>query len=114
MVPEDRDYNDDLERRSWIRRSDDEGNPLLMGLPTWVKATALLGPTTVISLFFVWMLGNKLPEIEKRQAALEIQMIEIKQAEERQTTILDRQFRLQQWMCSMAAKTEGDRTRCFD
>lgn len=119
IIPEDIDYNEDLERRSRYRRDEDKertvsGDPWLTGVPSWVKAVAVVGIPGVIALFLVYQVASQLPKIEERQVGMEKQLEQQRQAIERETVKLDQVYRQLQRICSNTAKSDDDRQRCFD
>lgn len=121
IVPEDAEWNEDLERRERLRRAEDEerfrqvsATPgLLTGVPTWMKAAAYLGVPTLISLFLVWQEALRLPKIEDSITKLE-QMLELQvQQGALRDAKQDQILRTLQGICVNTAKTDDDRRRCF-
>lgn len=119
------DYdNEELDRRYRVRRHEDAtairweggagGDQWLVGVPSWVKAVAVVGIPGVIALFLVYQVASQLPKIEERQAAIEKSVDDEREAVKAQSTKMDQMFRTLQRICSNTARADEDRQRCFD
>lgn|SRR5678816_989976 len=119
IIPEDVDYNEDLDRRTRYRRNEDAERPIvtdpwLAGVPSWVKAIAVVGIPGAIALFLVYQVASQLPKIEERQASIEKQLEQQREAIKAETVRMEQVYRQLQRICSNTAKTDDDRQRCFD
>ena len=114
IVPEQRDYNAELERRSRRRRTNDESDVLTEALPwTWKKTLTTFGISGTIALFLVYQGATRLPKLEEGQIRLE-KMLEQQAAQAAQRDAkLDQILRTLQGICVNGAKTDDDRRRCF-
>lgn len=86
----------------------------LAGLPAWVRAVAIIGVPSAIALFLVWMGATEIPRI--RQIA-EANRVNDEQILRNQAAILSSEeqlLRVTQRVCSQTARTDDERTRCFD
>jgi hypothetical protein len=118
ITPEENDFdNEDLDRRYMSRRHEDApgvrwegaGGPgeWMVGVPSWVKAVAVVGIPGVIALFLVYQVASQLPKIEERQAAIEKSLDDEREAVKAQSAKMDQMFRTLQRICSNTAKTGG-------
>jgi hypothetical protein len=126
ITPEESDFdNEELDRRYRVRRHEDApevrwegggGGPgeWMVGVPSWVKAVAVVGIPGVIALFLVYQVASQLPKIEERQAAIEKSLDDEREAVKAQSAKMDQMFRTLQRICSNTAKTGEDGQRCFD
>jgi hypothetical protein len=125
ITPEENDFdNEELDRRYRVRRHEDAqdirweggggGGEWMVGVPSWVKAVAVVGIPGVIALFLVYQVASQLPKIEERQAAIEKSLDDQRESARQQSAKMDQMFRTLQRICSNTAKTADDRQRCFD
>lgn len=114
IVPEDRDWNADLERRHRSRRKQDEDGALLEATPwTWTKTLTTFGISGTIALFLVYQGANRLPKLEEGQIRLE-KMLEMQQKQDSiRDQKMDQILRTLQGICVNGAKSDVDRQRCF-
>ena len=83
-------------------------------LPWWVRAIALVGVPSAIAFFLVWIGAQDMPQLRLCCEATRQDVLYNRKVIEQWTAKQDALFRLQQRICANTAKTEVERTRCFD
>ncbi len=114
IVPEDRDWNADLERRSRRRRKSEEEDGVFDAVPwTWTKTITTFGISGTIALFLVYQGANRLPKLEENQVRIQNMLEAARSREQIRDEKLDQMLRTLQGICINGAKSDDDRRRCF-
>ena len=86
----------------------------MAGIPSWAKFISIIGPTSAIAIFLVWVGANEIPKIARQtqqnhDAIMRTQELVIQHQEQSAAM-----FRMLQRICSNTARNETERERCFD
>src|SRR5262245_42631869 len=90
------------------------GDSAFLGLPLWSRVIAMIGIPGAIAFFLVYIGAMQVPRIAAALEALHVEAAQIHvtltamQKQEEET------YRLLQRICSSVAKTDEERSRCFD
>lgn len=95
------------------RGSGDDASPFA-GLPGWTKALAVVGIPGALALFLVWVGSQSLPKLEAELIAMRLEAERNRLAVQQQVTQGEQMYRLMQRICANAAKSDDERSRCFD
>lgn len=95
------------------RRHSSNGGPSEM-LPLWLQAVKTLGTTGAIAVFLVWVGSNELPKIAQQTEVNAQAIIKIQEQIRQQVELNAAIFRMMQRLCANTAKSDDDRTRCFE
>lgn len=106
------DYRGSERRRAEqpSRRQSDTMSPL----PVWLKAIVTLGVPGAIAIFLVWVGSQELPRLNQQAMLTHAEVMQLK---DHMRSVLDQMqtnYRMLQRLCSNTAKTDDERTRCFD
>ncbi len=83
-------------------------------LPLWLQAIKTLGTTGAIAVFLVWVGSNELPKITRQTEVNAQSIVQMQEQIRQQTEMIAANFRMLQRLCANTAKTEDERTRCFE
>lgn len=105
----------DLERRtSYPMNVNGNGNGVTHLLPIWMRAIATLGVPSAIAIFLVWVGSNEVPKIQRQTQVNTEALVQLqehtRQIQETNAAI----YRMLQRLCSNTAKTDDERSRCFE
>ncbi len=108
----DNEFNGD-ERREYERRAA-AGVDWFHGLPSWARIIFVIGVPSAIAVFLVYVGSKNIPQImielaviQNSERANHILLTDIKSQNEAM-------YRMLQRTCYNTAKTESDRSKCFD
>src|SRR5262245_7517133 len=95
------------------RRAEPAANPFA-GLPQWARVIALVGIPGAIALFAVWVGSQSLPKLEAELIAMRLEAEKNRLVTQQQVTQSEQVYRILQRICSNLAKSDEERSRCFD
>jgi len=95
------------------RRTEPDPTPFA-GLPAWVKALAVVGIPGALCLYLVYVGSQSLPKLEAELIAMRLEAEKNRLVTQQQVTQSEQVYRILQRICSNLAKSDEERSRCFD
>lgn len=83
-------------------------------LPWWVRTIVIIGPTSAIAIYLVYIVATEVPKLKAEQIAIHAEVAEGNRLLMRHVEQEAAVFRMTQRVCSNTARTEEQRQRCFD
>jgi hypothetical protein len=93
------------------RRDEEE---LVVGMPWYVRAIALIGIPGALAVYLVWIGGQELPAIDRAVVQIASDVVRNREMMREHAEELRRLHQLVQRVCSSTAKTDEERAHCFD
>jgi len=89
-------------------------NDTFAGLPWWARVIAMVGIPGSIAFFAVWTGAQFLPAIQAELVSIRLEAERSRHLFEQSVAQVEENHRLLQRICSIIAKTDEERARCFD
>jgi hypothetical protein len=84
------------------------------GLPVWMRGAAIIGIPGVIAFFLVWVFAQSVPKIQAEIESFRLEAEKTRGVLQMQATQTEQVYRILQRICANAAKSDDERSRCFD
>lgn len=83
-------------------------------IPAWLKAIVTLGVPGAIAVFLVWVGSQELPRLNRQSVVTHETVMQLKEDTRLVIEQLQTNYRMLQRLCANTAKTDDERSRCFD
>src|SRR5262245_42753575 len=103
-----------MESKSGSSRPPSNGDSTFVGLPLWSRVVAMVGIPGAIAFFLVYIGAMQVPRIAAALEGLHVEAAQIHVTLAAMQKEQEDTYRLLQRICSSIAKTDEERSRCFD